>query len=107
LAIAAWVRSTSGTPAQTNSAYSHILSPQPEIVVQFTQLTLLPLVSPMGVHSRSHKHRPRNTHAAASRQKKPKVELRYLAFDDDYFWELIRKDYASAWKYVDRMTRIM
>jgi hypothetical protein len=28
-----------------------------------------------------------------------------LAFDDDYFWELIRKDYASAWRYVDRMNR--
>jgi hypothetical protein len=76
-------------------------------VVQFTQLTLLPISAPLGMPSRRQKHKPRHPHSQSSRPKKPKVELHYLAFDDDYFWELIRKDYASAWKYVDRMTRVM
>jgi hypothetical protein len=76
-------------------------------VVQFTQLTLLPIPAPPGMPSRRNKQHTRHPHSQPSRQKKPKLELRYLAFDDDYFWELIRKDYASAWKYVDRMTRIM
>jgi hypothetical protein len=76
-------------------------------VVQSTQLTLLPISSPLGMPSRSKKHHTRHPHSQPSRPKKPKLELNYLAFDDDYFWELIRKDYASAWKYVDRMTRIL
>ncbi|WP_310490000.1 hypothetical protein [Chamaesiphon sp. VAR_69_metabat_338] len=76
-------------------------------MVQFTQLTLLPISAPLGVPSRRKKHHTRQSHSQPSRQKKPKVELHYLAFDDDYFWELIRKDYASAWKYVNRMTKIM
>jgi hypothetical protein len=76
-------------------------------VVQFTQLTLLPIPAPPGMPSRRNKQHTRHPHSQPSRPKKPKLELRYLAFDDDYFWELIRKDYASAWKYVDRMTRIM
>jgi hypothetical protein len=76
-------------------------------VVQFTQLTLLPIASPLGLPSRRKKQQTRHPHSQLSRPKKPKLELRYLAFDDDYFWELIRKDYASAWKYVDRMTRIL
>jgi hypothetical protein len=59
------------------------------------------------MQSRSKKHRPGTSHPASFRPRKPKLELGYLAVDDDYFWELIRKDYASAWKYVDRMTRIL
>jgi hypothetical protein len=29
----------------------------------------------------------------------------YSPFDDDYFWELLKSDYNSAWKYVDRMRK--
>jgi hypothetical protein len=36
------------------------------------------------------------------RKKKP---AGYSPFDDDYFWELLKSDYNSAWKYVDRMKR--
>jgi hypothetical protein len=72
-------------------------------VVQFTQLTLFSPPATTGIKSPSKKevasHRPARV--------KTKLELRYLAFDDDYFWELIRKDYASAWKYVARMTRML
>ncbi|WP_309744866.1 MULTISPECIES: hypothetical protein [unclassified Chamaesiphon] len=76
-------------------------------MVQFTQLSLLSAL-PSGLTSDSGKrvaHKP--TRRSAPRTVKPKVELRYLAFDDDYFWELIRKDYSSAWKYVGRMTRTL
>jgi hypothetical protein len=41
------------------------------------------------------------------RRKKIDLSLSYSAFDDDYFWELIRKDYGSAWRYVDRMTKTL
>jgi hypothetical protein len=76
-------------------------------VVQFTQLTLLSIGSPVGMQSRSKKHRPGTSGSSSFRPRKPKLAPGYRAFDDDYFWELIRKDYASAWKYVDRMTRIL
>jgi hypothetical protein len=72
-------------------------------VAQFTQLTLLSIVTPTGMKSPSKNH----PQLYPSRPKKSKLELGYLAFDDDYFWELIKKDYAFAWKYVDRMTRIL
>jgi hypothetical protein len=36
------------------------------------------------------------------RKKKP---AGYSPFEDDYFWELLKSDYNSAWKYVDRMKR--
>jgi hypothetical protein len=75
-------------------------------VVQLTQLNLLSIASPPGMQSRK-KQPPRHPHLYPARPKKPKLELGYRAFDDDYFWELIKKDYASAWKYVDRMTRIL
>jgi hypothetical protein len=75
-------------------------------VVQFTQLTLLPIAAPLGMPSRKKQHN-RHPYPYPSRPKKSKLAPHYLAFDDDYFWELIKKDYASAWKYVDRMTRIL
>jgi hypothetical protein len=77
-------------------------------VVQFTQLTLLSPPSPSAIKAKSKRHPSTNrqTHSSTNRTKKPKkIEAHYLAFDDDYFWELIRKDYASAWRYVDRMNR--
>jgi hypothetical protein len=82
---------------------------QPELVVEFTQLTLpLRLFPPStGItSSRSKRLANKLPRLAAPRSIKSKLELRYLAFDDDYFWELIRKDYSSAWKYFERMTRI-
>jgi hypothetical protein len=77
-------------------------------VVQFTQLTLLSPPSPSATKSKRKKHPSTNrqTHPSTPRtKKKPKIAAHYLAFDDDYFWELIRKDYTSAWRYVDRMNR--
>jgi hypothetical protein len=76
-------------------------------VVQFTQLTLLSPPSSNGTKPSSKKRSSTNrrTQPSTTRTKKAQVELYYLAFDDDYFWELIKKDYASAWRYVDRMTR--
>jgi hypothetical protein len=76
-------------------------------VVQFTQLSLLSSLPSSPTTSRDRHLTPKSNRRSVSRITKPKVELRYLAFDDDYFWELIRKDYASAWKYVERMTRIL
>gem|GEM_PF-4493260 len=76
-------------------------------MVQFTQLSLLSSLpsgqKPSGNRSIGTKPNRRS----APRITKPKIELQYLAFDDDYFWELISKDYASDWKYVSRMTRIL
>jgi hypothetical protein len=46
--------------------------------------------------------------AILSQLKKPgrkKKPVGYSPFDDDYFWELLKSDYNSAWKYVDRMKR--
>jgi hypothetical protein len=79
-------------------------------VVEFTQLTLpLRLFPPTSGITSSRKKRPidRAHRLGGHRSIKPKLEMRYLAFDDDYFWELIRKDYASAWKYFERMTRTL
>jgi hypothetical protein len=76
-------------------------------VVEFTQLSLLSSL-PSGLTSSSSKHLANKQHRRTSpRIVKPKIQLSYLAFDDDYFWELIKKDYISAWKYVERMTRIL
>jgi hypothetical protein len=80
----------------------------PEIVVQFTQLNLLPPSFTAGSGSTNgSKYALKQPPLFPPRIKKAKLELRYLAFDDDYFWELIRKDYASAWRYFDRMSRIL
>lgn len=46
--------------------------------------------------------------AILSQFKKPRRQAKpqgYSPFDDDYFWELLKSDYTSAWKYVDRMNR--
>jgi hypothetical protein len=76
-------------------------------VAQFIQLTLLSPPLSSGSKPTNQKNRPpgRRNHPSTPRSKKPKLAAHYLAFDDDYFWELIRKDYASAWRYVDRMNR--
>ncbi|AFY92255.1 hypothetical protein [Chamaesiphon minutus] len=78
-------------------------------MVQFTQLNLLPPSFTAGLESKigSKYALKRQNPLFPPRIKKPKLELRYLAFDDDYFWELIKKDYASAWRYFDRMSRIL
>jgi hypothetical protein len=39
-----------------------------------------------------------------TRRKSNKIPI-YSPIDDDYFWELLRTDYSSAWKYADRMRR--
>jgi hypothetical protein len=79
-------------------------------VIQFNQLTLFPS-PPSGTKNGTKQHPARSRKPPAPfgppRSKRPKLELNYLAFDDDYFWELIRKDYISAWKYVDRMNRTL
>ncbi len=46
--------------------------------------------------------------AILSQIKKPRRKSKpptYSPFEDDYFWELLKSDYNSAWKYVDRMQR--
>jgi hypothetical protein len=46
--------------------------------------------------------------AILSQFKKPRRKqkpLNYSPFEDDYFWELLKSDYSSAWKYADRMRR--
>ena len=80
-----------------------------KIVVQFTQLSILPPSFTAGISSTTHgsRYSLKQQPLFPPRIKKAKLELRYLAFDDDYFWELIKKDYASAWKYFERMSRIL
>jgi hypothetical protein len=74
-------------------------------VVQLLQLNLLSNPSPVEGKSTNRKQINRPT-IFPQRVKKVKIEPQYLAFNDDYFWELLRKDYSSAWRYVDRMSRI-
>jgi hypothetical protein len=73
--------------------------------VKFTQLNLLPTLLPTPTKPPTQVAKPRRP-LLPRRAKKIEDELQYLAFSDDYFWELLRKDYSSAWRYVDRMSRI-
>ena len=66
----------------------------------------LPFMAQFSVPTQIEKPRRKSKSSRSIKSKANKHDsASYTPFNDDYFWELLKSDYNSAWKYVARMNR--